>query len=319
MKRILFVADFNDTVHCIQEAMLSQYQVQLCSMKNAEDVSHMIRMFRPDMVVVFISCYQNISSKLFYILTIVHADIPVITIGKKEDTMQYEMLYSKTQYIHLYRPIKNRDIMKCIADRLHIPEDENTEYKDISDISNYIENKVKIRSDSEIENKIKTENANRMSDNFKIGNKDKIKNKMDIWNDIELDNEDEADVDKRKHILLVDNDDEIYNNMKSIIGDRYRISVADTELQAMRMLEKDRPDMMFLSYEMPLCEGRIMLDMIRSDEKLRKLPVVFLTKMAEKRNIASIIRLKPAGCILKPLDKEKVTRIIEECMEGDFA
>lgn len=282
MKRILFVTDFNDTAHCIQEAMLSQYQVQLCSMKNAEDVSHMIRMFRPDMVVVFISCYQNISSKLFYILTIVHAAIPIITIGKKEDTMQYEMLYSKTQYTHLYRPIKNRDIMKCIADRLHITEDENAEHKDISDISNYIENE------------------------------DKIKNKTDIWDDAELDNE--ADADKRKHILFVDNDDEIYNNMKSIIGDRYRVSVAGTELQAMRMLEKDRPDMMFLSYEMPLCEGRIMLEMIRSDEELRKLPVVFLTKIAEKRNIASIIRLKPAGCILKPLDKEIVTRIIEKCL-----
>jgi DNA-binding NtrC family response regulator len=284
MKRILFVADFNDTAHCIQEAMLSQYQVQLCSMKNAEDVSHMIRMFRPDMVVVFISCYQNISSKLFYILTIVHAAIPIITIGKKEDTMQYEMLYSKTQYTHLYRPIKNRDIMKCIADRLHITEDENAEHKDISDISNYIENE------------------------------DKIKNKTDIWGDAELDNE--ADVDKRKHILLVDNDDEIYNNMKSIIGDRYRVSIAGTELQAMCMLEKDRPDMMFLSYEMPLCEGRIMLEMIRSDEELRRLPVVFLTKIAEKRNIASIIRLKPAGCILKPLDKEIVTRIIEKCMDA---
>ncbi len=284
MKRILFVADFNDTAHCIQEAMLSRYQVQLCSMKNAEDVSHMIRMFRPDMVVVFISCYQNISSKLFYILTIVHAAIPIITIGKKEDTMQYEMLYSKTQYTHLYRPIKNRDIMKCIADRLHITEDENAEHKDISDISNYIENE------------------------------DKIKNKTDIWDEAELDNE--ADADKRKHILLVDNDDEIYNNMKSIIGDRYRVSVAGTELQAMRMLEKDRPDMMFLSYEMPLCEGRIMLEMIRSDEKLRKLPVVFLTKIAEKRNIASIIRLKPAGCILKPLDKEIVMRIIEKCMDA---
>lgn len=284
MKRILFVADFNDTAHCIQEAMLSRYQVQLCSMKNAEDVSHMIRMFRPDMVVVFIGCYQNISSKLFYILTIVHAAIPIITIGKKEDTMQYEMLYSKTQYTHLYRPIKNRDIMKCIADRLHITEDENAEHKDISDISNYIENE------------------------------DKIKNKTDIWDDAELDNE--ADADKRKHILLVDNDDEIYNNMKSIIGDRYRVSVAGTELQAMCMLEKDRPDMMFLSYEMPLCEGRIMLEMIRSDEELRKLPVVFLTKIAEKRNIASIIRLKPAGCILKPLDKEIVTRIIEKCMDA---
>lgn len=282
MKRILFVADFNDTAHCIQEAMLSQYQVQLCSMKNAEDVSHMIRMFRPDMVVVFISCYQNISSKLFYILTIVHAAIPIITIGKKEDTMQYEMLYSKTQYTHLYRPIKNRDIMKCIADRLHITEDENAEHKDISDISDYIENE------------------------------DKIKNKTDIWDDAELDNE--ADADKRKHILFVDNDDEIYNNMKSIIGDRYRVSVAGTELQAMRMLEKDRPDMVFLSYEMPLCEGRIMLEMIRSDEELRKLPVVFLTKIAEKRNIASIIRLKPAGCILKPLDKEMVTRIIDKCL-----
>lgn len=284
MKRILFVADFNDTAHCIQEAMLSRYQVQLCSMKNAEDVSHMIRMFRPDMVVVFISCYQNISSKLFYILTIVHAAIPIITIGKKEDTMQYEMLYSKTQYTHLYRPIKNRDIMKCIADRLHITEDENAEHKDISDISNYIENE------------------------------DKIKNKTDTWDDAELDNE--ADVDKRKHILLVDNDDEIYNDMKSIIGDRYRVSAAGTELQAMRMLEKDRPDMMFLSYELPLCEGRIMLEMIRNDEELRKLPVVFLTKIAEKRNIASIIRLKPAGCILKPLDKEMVTRIIEKCMDA---
>jgi len=284
MKRILFVADFNDTAYCIQEAMLSWYQVQLCSMKNAEDVSHMIRMFRPDKVVVFISCYQNISSKLFYILTIVHAAIPIITIGKKEDTMQYEMLYSKTQYTHLYRPIKNRDIMKCIADRLHITEDENAEHKDISDISNYIENE------------------------------DKIKNKTDIWDDAELYNE--ADADKRKHILLVDNDDEIYNDMKSIIGDRYRVSAAGTELQAMRMLEKDRPDMMFLSYEMPLCEGRIMLEMIRNDEELRKLPVVFLTKIAEKRNIASIIRLKPAGCILKPLDKEIVTRIIEKCMDA---
>lgn len=284
MKRILFVADFNDTAHCIQEAMLSRYQVQLCSMKNAEDVSHMIRMFRPDMVVVFISCYQNISSKLFYILTIVHAAIPIITIGKKEDTMQYEMLYSKTQYTHLYRPIKNRDIMKCIADRLHITEDENAEHKDISDVSNYIENE------------------------------DKIKNKTDIWDEAELDNE--AYADKRKHILLVDNDDEIYNDMKSIIGDRYRVSAAGTELQAMRMLEKDRPDMMFLSYEMPLCEGRIMLEMIRNDEELRKLPVVFLTKIAEKRNIASIIRLKPAGCILKPLDKEIVTRIIEKCMDA---
>lgn len=284
MKRILFVADFNDTAHCIQEAMLSRYQVQLCSMKNAEDVSHMIRMFRPDMVVVFISCYQNISSKLFYILTIVHAAIPIITIGKKEDTMQYEMLYSKTQYTHLYRPIKNRDIMKCIADRLHITEDENAEHKDISDVSNYIENE------------------------------DKIKNKTDIWDEAELDNE--ADADKRKHILLVDNDDEIYNDMKSIIGDRYRVSAAGTELQAMRMLEKDRPDMMFLSYEMPLCEGRIMLEMIRNDDELRKLPVVFLTKIAEKRNIASIIRLKPAGCILKPLDKEIVTRIIEKCMDA---
>ena len=284
MKRILFVADFNDTAHCIQEAMLSRYQVQLCSMKNAEDVSHMIRMFRPDMVVVFISCYQNISSKLFYILTIVHAAIPIITIGKKEDTMQYEMLYSKTQYTHLYRPIKNRDIMKCIADRLHITEDENAEHKDISDVSNYIENE------------------------------DKIKNKTDIWDEAELDNE--ADADKRKHILLVDNDDEIYNDMKSIIGDRYRVSAAGTELQAMRMLEKDRPDMMFLSYEMPLCEGRIMLEMIRNDEELRKLPVVFLTNIAEKRNIASIIRLKPAGCILKPLDKEMVTRIIEKCMDA---
>lgn len=284
MKRILFVADFNDTAHCIQEAMLSRYQVQLCSMKNAEDVSHMIRMFRPDMVVVFISCYQNISSKLFYILTIVHAAIPIITIGKKEDTMQYEMLYSKTQYTHLYRPIKNRDIMKCIADRLHITEDENAEHKDISDVSNYIENE------------------------------DKIKNKTDIWDEAELDNE--ADADKRKHILLVDNDDEIYNDMKSIIGDRYRVSAAGTELQAMRMLEKDRSDMMFLSYEMPLCEGRIMLEMIRNDEELRKLPVVFLTKIAEKRNIASIIRLKPAGCILKPLDKEIVTRIIEKCMDA---
>ena len=237
-----------------------------------------------DMVVVFISCYQNISSKLFYILTIVHAAIPIITIGKKEDTMQYEMLYSKTQYTHLYRPIKNRDIMKCIADRLHITEDENAEHKDISDVSNYIENE------------------------------DKIKNKTDIWDEAELDNE--ADADKRKHILLVDNDDEIYNDMKSIIGDRYRVSAAGTELQAMRMLEKDRPDMMFLSYEMPLCEGRIMLEMIRNDEELRKLPVVFLTKIAEKRNIASIIRLKPAGCILKPLDKEIVTRIIEKCMDA---
>lgn len=58
--------------------------------------------------------------------------------------------------------------------------------------------------------------------------------------------------DRRKHILFVDDNPLLLRNMKALVSDRYRVSIAVSGAQAFEILKKDCPDLIFLDYEMPV-------------------------------------------------------------------
>ena len=60
---------------------------------------------------------------------------------------------------------------------------------------------------------------------------------------------------------------------------------------------------------MPVCDGKMTLEMIRAEEDLKNIPVVFLTAVNDRANIEAVLKLKPAGYFLKPPVKD---RLIEE-------
>ncbi len=119
-----------------------------------------------------------------------------------------------------------------------------------------------------------------------------------------------TDPKKSKSVLVVDDSPVMLRELNSMLSDDYNVSVATSGLQAMTSIGKHRPDLILLDYEMPVCDGKKTLEMIRSDEDLKDMPVIFLTGVNDKKHLENVLKLKPAGYLLKPADKDKLLSLI---------
>ncbi len=116
---------------------------------------------------------------------------------------------------------------------------------------------------------------------------------------------------KKKHVLLVDDDPTLLRGLKTLLQEEYKVSMAVSGAQAMMILGKGMPDIIFLDYEMPVCDGRQTLQMIREMEETKDVPVVFLTGVADREHVQAILDLKPAAYLLKPPVAATIIQMIE--------
>lgn len=119
-----------------------------------------------------------------------------------------------------------------------------------------------------------------------------------------------------KSILVVDDSAVTLRSVKSLLDPKYRVYVAPSAEMALHIMEKTVPDMILLDYEMPVCDGKQTLEMIKQDERLKEIPVIFLTGVTDKERIASILKLRPAGYLLKPTEKDTLLGRIEEVFQN---
>ena len=52
--------------------------------------------------------------------------------------------------------------------------------------------------------------------------------------------------------------------------------------------------------------------MIRADNDLKDIPVIFLTAINDRANIEAVLKLKPAGYFLKPAEKNRLLAEIDK-------
>ena len=119
----------------------------------------------------------------------------------------------------------------------------------------------------------------------------------------------------RKHILVVDDDSSVLKLIKGHLSEQYDVATAISGKVAMKFLETKRTDLILLDYEMPGENGVDVLNKIRCNEKLKELPVVFLTGVSERERIQEVLALRPQGYLLKPIDMERLSDTIESLME----
>lgn len=110
----------------------------------------------------------------------------------------------------------------------------------------------------------------------------------------------------QKSILLVDDDPTFLKMMKSWLDKYYRVTIVTSGMQALMYLADNKPDLILLDYEMPVTSGPQVLEMIRSETKVGKVPVMFLTGKSDKESIMKVLALKPAGYLLKTLDRKQI-------------
>lgn len=119
-----------------------------------------------------------------------------------------------------------------------------------------------------------------------------------------------------KHkILVVDDSGAVLRNVKGWLEDKYQVILANSGTMAIKYLSLNHPDLILLDYEMPICDGRQVLEMIRSESEFSHVPVIFLTNKNDKESVMSVTALKPEGYLLKTMEPGQIVQAIDDFFE----
>lgn len=120
----------------------------------------------------------------------------------------------------------------------------------------------------------------------------------------------------RKTLLFIDDDAQQLRTMRKLLSNRYNVQVATSGAEGIAVMGRSMPDMIFLDYDMPVCDGKQTLEMIRNLEGAEGIPVVFLTGVSDRDHIEAVLSLKPAGYLLKPAEIVRITQLVRQVL-GD--
>ena len=116
----------------------------------------------------------------------------------------------------------------------------------------------------------------------------------------------------KKNILIVDDDPNYLALVREWLRSKYKVSMANSGLQAIKWLGKNKPDLILLDHEMPVTSGPQVLEMLRADEDTKNIPVMFLTGKGDKESVMKVVALKPEGYFLKNIEKNELLEKLDE-------
>lgn len=127
--------------------------------------------------------------------------------------------------------------------------------------------------------------------------------------------EEQRETNSKQKILVVDDSATIRQAMYSLLSQDYDVSLAESGVSAIRAITLDRPDLVLLDYEMPVCNGKQTLEMLRSEKSFIDIPVVFLTGRSDPEVVKKLLSLKPAGYLLKYLKPADIKSKIDSFLD----
>jgi CheY-like chemotaxis protein len=116
----------------------------------------------------------------------------------------------------------------------------------------------------------------------------------------------------KKVIMVVDDEPDVCKLVSDILrGEGYEPVVANSGKEALKRLEKIKPDLMLLDFFMPEMSGRELCVKIRADPRFKKIKIAFLTvAQFSIKGQDNLNRMNVLDYIQKPFDyKELVKRV----------
>lgn len=120
-----------------------------------------------------------------------------------------------------------------------------------------------------------------------------------------------------KNILVIDDDATVLTIVKLFLQKDCHVYAVNSGLAAIEFLKKKEADLILLDYEMPVMKGPKVFEAIRSIDKYKGTPIVFLTGMADKKEILNCLALRPYAYILKPVTYDKLKTIVDDLFGED--
>lgn len=125
-------------------------------------------------------------------------------------------------------------------------------------------------------------------------------------------------MDKRRPLVLIVEDDETIRNLLEVMMEmqNYDVISAQDGLEGLLKVEFRRPSVVILDVMMPNVDGARVLEEIRSDVRLRNVPVVIVTGKAEAhRQFDALVGYE--NVIMKPFDPEALAHRVAELLADE--
>ena len=116
----------------------------------------------------------------------------------------------------------------------------------------------------------------------------------------------------KKKILVVDDSSTIRMGMDRLLAKDYDVSEVNSGVAAIRAITLNKPDLILLDYEMPVCDGIQVLEMLHSENEFSDIPVIFLTARGDQESVKKVLSLKADGYLLKYLQPMEIKRRIDD-------
>jgi DNA-binding response OmpR family regulator len=116
----------------------------------------------------------------------------------------------------------------------------------------------------------------------------------------------------RTKVLLVEDSpaiQAIYKNKLTL--EQFQVITANNGMEAIKVLSQERPDIILLDLMMPVMDGYKVLQVIKTDSRLSKIPVLVFSAKGQTEEVEKALSLGAAGYIVKTFTKpnEVIDRI----------
>lgn len=123
----------------------------------------------------------------------------------------------------------------------------------------------------------------------------------------------------RKNVLVVDDSPVFLRTVSDWLEADYNVNICPSATAAFHMMEVNKPDLILLDYEMPVCSGAQFLEMLHSELSTSEIPVIFLTSRGDADTVKKVLALGPQGYLLKSQPKENILQSIADFFEKEKA
>ena len=124
---------------------------------------------------------------------------------------------------------------------------------------------------------------------------------------MEPDSEQAPKTERKPFVLAVDDAPVILKSITFALKKDYEVFTLTDPTMVEKFLNQITPDIFLLDYRMPELNGFELIPIIRSFEKHKNTPIIFLTSMGTNDYVADAIKLGACDYMIKPF-KEDVLR-----------
>lgn len=118
-------------------------------------------------------------------------------------------------------------------------------------------------------------------------------------------------------ILMIDDSLVLLRTLQTMLKDTYKLLMSTAGMEGYEIAQTKHPDIILLDYNMPVVDGARIFYLLKQSNKTKDIPVIFISGVSDKEKILKVASLKPAGYLLKPVEKDNLLNTINTVLQTE--